>query len=65
MLVDAVTKLVPAKAWSAFFQPGFINRSYSKIANVGRYNYFFPASKDYKLTGDVYGCSILELKVSV
>jgi len=64
MTVDAISKLLPAKAWTAFFQPGFISRTYSKIANVGRYNELLPASVDYKMPGEVYGSSISNITLT-
>ena len=57
--VDAIIKLNPARAWSAFFQPGIHNNGYAGIQNAGR----FGSSKSYKVPGNTYGNSIINIEV--
>ena len=64
MTVDAISKLVPAKAWTAFFQPGFISEHTSVISNVSRYNNLLPSTIDYKMPGEIYGSSIVNITLT-
>ena len=64
MLVDAITKLVPAKAWTEFFQPGATSKYTSVVANADHYTSELPSSANYKMPGVVYDKSVYSIKVT-
>ena len=54
IMLDAVLKLNPAKAWTDFFQPGVISKHNSIIRNTNHYNKLLPAGSYYKTPGKTY-----------
>ena len=64
VLLDAILKLNPAKAWTDFFQPGVISKNISVIANINHYTEVMPSAKDYKIPGKIYENSIESLTLN-
>jgi len=64
MMLDAVLKLNPAKAWTDFFQPGVIGKHNAIIRNTNHYNKLLPATGDYKIPGKIYENSIESLTLN-
>ena len=63
VLLDAVLKLNPAKAWTDFFQPGAIDSYKSVIKNINHYTQDLINTKDFKIPGKIYESSIYSLKL--
>jgi len=61
VLLDAVLKLNPARAWADFFQPGIIGKHNSVISNINYYTEVLPTAKDYKIAGKIYENSVQSL----
>jgi len=64
VLLDAILKLNPAKAWSEFFQPGIIGKHNSIISNLNHYTELLPSAKDFKIPGKIYENSIESLTLN-
>ena len=63
MTVDAIIKLVPGKAWTNFFQPGFISQFGNIVKNTTRYSGRLASSNQYKMPGEIYGNSVTSIDV--
>ena len=64
VMLDAVLKLNPVKAWTDFFQPGIIGKHKSVIANINDYTEVLPTTKDYKIAGKIYENTIESLTLN-
>jgi len=62
-MIDAVLKLNPAKAWTDFFQPGFVSQSINGLPQT-YYDKQLSASAKYKVPGVVYDKTITRITVS-
>jgi len=64
VLLDAVLKLNPAKAWTDFFQPGMIGKYNSAISNINYYTEVLPKVAEYKIPGKIYEKTIESLTLN-
>lgn len=64
LMLDAITKLNPARAWSDFFQPGTISKHNQIIRSLSFYDRVLPTSGAFKTPGKTYGKTITSLKIN-
>lgn len=63
-LIDAVVKLVPAKAYTEFFQPGHMIDTLDKSIAVSRTTSKVILPSAYKVPGHIYGTSLSNIEIT-